>query len=694
MTDTLDGIFEDKEELDGPLKELVEHSKEDKGAPFTPEVLEAARALKHENVPAFERLRERLKPYCHIGHWDMYLREGEGHQGRAPTQSDVLVDIAAEASLFHTKDWTPYADVTINEHRETLEVRSSGFRQWLERQYYKQTDGAPSSEAMTSTLSLVGAQARFEAPELPVAVRTGGHEGKVYLDLCDDNWRAVEIDANGWRIVEEPPLRFIRTAGMGPIPEPISGGSIDTLRRFLNVKSDDDFTLAKAWCLGALRDIGPYPLVVLAGEQGSAKSTLASILRALLDPNTSSLRTLPFKTRELYIQASNAHLLSFDNVSGLPPLTSDALCRIATGSGFSARTLYTDSDEKLFEVCCPIIMNGIEDVITRPDLADRAILLTLEPISEEKRKPEADLWKEFETERPRILGALLDYISRGIRKLPDTKLDKLPRMADFALWIAACESEEEAGTFAAAYNGNREGAAEALIEGDPVAAGVCQLMVDRNSWSGTASDLLDVLINIAGDRIAGSRFFPSTPRILANRLRRAATFLRKTGIEIVTVRGKQSRTIYISRADSACISSSPSSPSSPGNEFNNLRVTLGDAGDAGVTLGDAGASTLRPPFIRDKPLNSLKNGSTGDAGDAGDAGIREESAGEAKGIVWTREDWLAFYDNEARTAEWDNGETHEIAAATAFETCVTEYRNQYPSTSRTEARGAMGDMLG
>ena len=161
-------------------------------------------------------------------------------------------------------------------------------------------------------------------------------------------------------------------------------------------------------------------------------------------------------------------------------------------------------------MCCPIILNGIGDVITGTDLADRAMFLTLEPIPEEERRPEADLWKEFETERPRILGALLDDVSRGIRKLPDTKLSKHPRMADFAIWITACESEEEAGTFAAAYDANREGAAETVIEGDPVAASVRGLMADREGWSGTATDLLEELAHIAGDRIADSFWIRAT----------------------------------------------------------------------------------------------------------------------------------------------------------------------------------------
>ncbi len=196
------------------------------------------------------------------------------------------------------------------------------------------------------------------------------------------------------------------------------------MRSFLNVQSDTDFVLVVAWVLAVLRDRGPYPVIVLSGEQGSAKSTFSAILRALLDPNTAPLRALPREDRDLFIAATNGHVLAFDNVSGLPAWISDTLCRLATGGGFAVRQLYTDQDEVLFDAARPVILNGIEDIVARPDLADRAMFLTLEPIPEERRRPEEELWAAFETERPRILGALLDAVVEGLRRLPETQLDE------------------------------------------------------------------------------------------------------------------------------------------------------------------------------------------------------------------------------------------------------------------------------
>jgi len=408
---------------------------------------------------------------------------------------------------------------------------------------------------------VIEARAHFDAPERLVYIRVGGIDGKLYLDLCDKTWRAVEIDATGWRVIGNPPVRFRRAAGMQPLPMPVPGGSVETLRSFLNVQSDSDFVLVVAWALAALRNRGPYPVIALSGEQGSAKSTFSAILRALLDPNTAPLRALPREDRDLFIAANNGHVLPFDNVSGLPPWISDTLCRLATGGGFAVRQLYTDQDEVLFDAARPVILNGIEDIVTRPDLADRAVFLTLEPIPEERRRPEADLWAAFEAERPRILGALLDAVAHGLERLPETRLEKLPRMADFALWATACETAHwRPGTFWSAYNNNIAAVIENVVEGDPVANAVRSLMSTRTQWTGTASALLGALEIEAGERVVRAKTWPSTPKVLSDKLRRAATFLRKLGISITFVRDARTRLINISET-AAGLSFSASSAS-------------------------------------------------------------------------------------------------------------------------------------
>ena len=270
---------------------------------------------------------------------------------------------------------------------------------------------------------------------------------------------------------------------------------------------------------------------------------------------------LPREDRDLFIAASNGHVLAFDNVSHLPAWISDTLCRLATGGGFAVRQLYSDSDEVLFDAARPVILNGIEEVVTRPDLADRAVFLTLEPIPEERRRPEQELWDAFDAERPRILGVMLDAVVEGLKRLPDTRLEKLPRMADFALWETACETALwPAGTFWSAYCGNRDEAVDGVIDADPIATAVRALMATRTVWTGNASELLGALGKVVEERTAKSKTWPYSPRALSGRLRRIATFLRKIGIEIVFKKEGRTRTriIYITAT------TSPAPPENPG----------------------------------------------------------------------------------------------------------------------------------
>ncbi len=531
------------------------------------------RALARLSPLEYDRVREKVAEHlgCRTSTLDREVTDARrkdtgGGDGCRPAQADLLVEIAAEAEPFRSPDAVACTDIEVAGHRETWPVRSQGFRRWLCRRFYEETGKVPGTEALQAALGVIEARALFDAPERQLFVRVAEHEGRIFLDLADAAWRAVEITARGWRVVERPPVRFRRAAGMRPLPVPEPGGRVETLRRFLNV-GDDDFVLVVAWLLAALRGRGPYSVLALSGEQGSGKSTAAAMLRALVDPNAAPLRALPREDRDLFIAAKNAHLLAFDNVSGIPGWLSDTLCRLATGGGFAVRQLYSDQDEVLFDATRPIVLNGIEDVIGRPDLADRAIFVTLEAIPEEHRRPEAELWAAFEAARPAILGALLDAVAEGLRRLPDVRLPGLPRMADFALWASACETAfTAAGAFWEAYAENREGAIWQVIEADPVASAVRALVADRRRWRGTVSELLTALGELAGERLTRSKSWPTTPRALSGRLRRAATFLRRLGVEIAFLReGRDRRRIVeitaIPPEDAGTFASAPSAPS-------------------------------------------------------------------------------------------------------------------------------------
>jgi hypothetical protein len=381
---------------------------------------------------------------------------------------------------------------------------------------------------MQQALRVAEAKAKFDGPERRVHVRVGGRNGEIYVDLADADWRAIKIDAKGWTVVKQPPVRFIRSDGMLPLPMPVRGGSIDKLRGFINVKADHDFILVVAWVLAALRDTGPYPVLTAVGEQGSAKSTLMEILRLLIDPNGAPLRSPPRDDRELFIAASNAHVLAYDNLSGLPSWLSDGLARISTGAAHAARRLRTDQDEILMQAEKPIALNGITDIINRADLADRCIFVTAERILDKDRRPRRELLAAFEVERPRILGALLDTAAHGIKASPTVTSADWPRMADFAKWATACEGAfAKPGSFKAAYKSNRTEAVETLLDDDLVATAVQKLALP---WEGRAGELLDALNTVTGHAHITAKDWPKDGKALSGRLRRLAPLLRAKGI--------------------------------------------------------------------------------------------------------------------------------------------------------------------
>ncbi len=236
--------------------------------------------------------------------------------------------------------------------------------------------------------------------------------------------------------------------------------------------------LFAAWLVGALHPAGPYAVLAVDGEQGSAKSTTCRMLRRLVDPNKADLRAPPRCEDSLVVAATSARVVALDNVSFIEADTADALCRLATGGGLSKRRLYTDGEEHLVAVARPVLLNGIPSLLARGDLADRALAVTLPPILDARRRPEAEMWADFERAAPGILALLLDALAIGLRDVPTVQLPRLPRMADFAR--LACAAAPAFGwepvAMLEALEGNRADAIEAVIEADPMAVAVRGMM--------------------------------------------------------------------------------------------------------------------------------------------------------------------------------------------------------------------------
>lgn len=462
------------------------------------------------------------------------------------SQSTLILGLVKESDveLFHDEDGTAFATFTTNDHRETHRVNSRSIRRWLGFLHFKATDTAANSQAISDAVTTLEGMAVYEGPERVTFIRVAPFGDSIVIDLGDSEWHAVIVDSSGWSVCKssETPVRFRRASGMRPLPVPEHGGSLEELRALINVGSDAQWALLSAWMVAALRPTGPYPVLAVHGQQGSAKTSLCQFVRQVIDPYTTLLRRPPKEERDLMIAASNSWVVAYDNLSGLSPSLSDSLCVLATGGGFAARELYSDADERLFSAMRPTMINGIDDLATRSDLLDRCVNLKLPVISDDQRRDQAELDAAFASASSRIFGGLLDATSMALRKYRNVRLDRKPRMADFAIWAVAAEPALRipSGSFLSAYLENRSEASVCAVECAIIGPAIQALMSDRGSWVGTATELLN---HVNDDRYSDDitrrrKEWPKSPRGVRSALDRLAPNLRATGIDVGLPKGR------------------------------------------------------------------------------------------------------------------------------------------------------------
>ena len=462
-----------------------------------------------------------------------------------------LVELAKEngSELWHTPEGDPFISFEINGHRENYPIKNKAVKRWLGKLLFEAEEKAANTQAMQDATNILEAEAVYKGHEYNVHVRVGKYDDAIYIDLCDEKWRAIEINVSDWKITEHPPIRFIRSKGMLPLPDPVIGGSIEGLKHLLNISDETNWILIKAILIGALHPNCPYPITIFGGEQGSSKSTTQKIIRNLIDPNEAPLRLPPKDDRDLMIAAKNSWIVSFDNLSGIRNDLSDALCVLSTGGALSTRELYTDTEETLLSVRRPVFLNGIDSITSRHDLLDRAIIIILPRLKEEQRRTEEEIMTEFNRIRPGVLGALCSAISIGLKNLPTTHPEKLPRMADFAVWATACEAglECKPGSFIKAYTRSIDEAVLDSISLDPLAQTIITIAEhEEPAWSGTATQLLSKINIMNGYNYQRPPMgWPQTASTLSNKLNRLAPALRKAGIEIEFKKTANARVITI-----------------------------------------------------------------------------------------------------------------------------------------------------
>ncbi len=544
------------------LEVKVRKDQEGIDAAYTPEAAAVMAAIQAANEGAYLRACVKLKAANDLFSktaMDRLVRKERAESvelGDQESASDALMRLAASAELVASEDETAYADFrNAKGHRVTSPIKGKAFSRWLLNRYSGETGRAPASEVLKAVLNALDARAVSSGIVREVFPRVGHYGGKVYIDRGSADWSAIEIDADGWRLVAEPPCRFVRPVGCAELPLPVAGGSIADLHKFLNV-DQTGLTLCTAWLLGALNPLGPYSVLAMFGQHGSAKTTALLVLRRLIDPNLADMRPLPPTERDLLVAARKSRLQAFDNISNLSPDMSDTLCRLATGGGLVMRALFTDGDEFMLTAKRPICLNGIVEVVTRPDLVDRSVFVTALPLK--KRRREKEFWAAFDAARPALLGALYDAVSCALRNADAESPEDLPRMADFADWVAHGEPAFgwAAGTFLSAYRANLADSAQIAIEADLLASALLRFMhvankkgeetdIRKDAWSGPAAKLLDELNVMVGERQARNKDWPQSPNALGHRLARVIPPLAQLGLQVSTHRANGKRSVAL-----------------------------------------------------------------------------------------------------------------------------------------------------
>jgi hypothetical protein len=466
--------------------------------------------------------------------------KGGAAGGEPESQADRLIRLAAGVTWFHDAAGRSFAATTVDGHLEVYPVESTAMRRWLRHLYYQHCGRTPSADALREAIGHFDAFATYHGKAEETYVRVAARDGAIFVDLGDARRQVVRIDASGWRLAPDCPVRFVRPESLRALPEPTPDGQgLEALRRLANLDRDD-FLLALAWLASALYPGIAYPLVVLIGEPGSAKTSMGRLLKNLVDPTGAPLRSQPRDEQDLLIAALNCRVLAFDNITSIPTWLSDALCRLSTGGGLSKRKLFTDTEEVVIEVRRPVLATGITDIVTQPDLLDRVLTLHLRVIPRKKRLTDKRYNADVDRAHPAILGAIFDALAGVLRILPEVEAENrpLPRMADFAILGQAVARAigRKPGEFLRAYNANRRDATETLIEGNLLADAVRELADRCQSsspprWEGTASHLLSTLTAAAGDR-AKSKYWPKDATRLSGTLRKLAPSLRMAGVSV------------------------------------------------------------------------------------------------------------------------------------------------------------------
>lgn len=381
-----------------------------------------------------------------------------------------------------------------------------------------------------------------------VGLRVLRREGAVYLDMCNGDWEVIAVTAHGVQVMQPQEPLFYRRGDMQPLPPPQSGGDWGEFWSFLNIPQESHRLLVRAWLVTTLMADMNVPLLVLVGEQGSAKSTTSRILRMLIDPHRHLLHNMPASEHELFVSAQGHAVLVFDNMTRVTVAMSNALCKLITGSSYVTRKLYHDNEEVCLEAKRALIINGIDDLVEKQDLISRTVMIHLPSIPEAAMQTEMLFNRRLRAAHPRMLRLILADVQIVLSLLPlMPEAGFSSRMADYTRVGMALAEGIGLGreAFEQAFSENRLFATETGLDAEPVAEALMRFLKRYPYFKGTASELLTHLGGMADDYMRVSNRWPKQPNYLIQILNQIAPALRQRGVLVEFGRTSDKRWVRV-----------------------------------------------------------------------------------------------------------------------------------------------------